>query len=1039
MQGVRKPSMWLEGLLALLAAAAMGLFFFYFGFKWGMFTRPSLSWLPMLNFPVVGALLALSTYFFFPNQTWRIPLVMIVAYGMFIAGYPPDKKLNFGLDLAGGTEILVKVGQTAEEVRSDELNKRIDDISTAVDAQNGKPEAKDKLDKLVLSLKQRDTEINARLVELAGVTTAVEERRTLVDERGKLRYRLDDLNGKNNSQLEAIRKDRASISTSNKAAEITSALDILRERILSTSLTEIRVAQSEQNHIVIQIPGLDQGRVDIIKKVIERQGILAFRLVKQMSDEDRTKAKNGEQLRGFDLVKNREGDPLYLERMSADMNVTGGDVSSARPYLGTKGWEVSLELNTGGAAKFGRLTRANVNRLLAIILDDEIMIAPNIEVPITDGRAAITGGFTKERAEEISTVIRAGSLPVKLVIDSETKVGAALGEDSIRAGEQAIVVGLAAVVIIMVGYYLGAGLFSIFALLLNAAIILGCLALFGATLTFSGIAGIVLTLGMAVDANVLINERIREEKAAGKSLKVAIQNGYDRAFVVIFDSNITTIFTCIILYAVGTVNLKSFAVTLTIGLLASMFTAVFMTRALIEAFYDLGAVTKLTMLRLVPNTSIDFLRWRNWAAFLSIVTIFIGLYFFFTGAKYGIEFTGGTTIQMSTATNIPITQVRDVIKKSIVPNATVQLFASDVAGAASGSSNRFVISYSMTDVKGEEGKQQGEISKDVVEFIRKNIPELAPDPYTNVAGVDRTVVTDKKFPDTVIKADEIQVSEFTKMGLNLSEPSTAEKVKAAINSIPYSEGINPPQKISVLEIEPAGEGKKFTVLVRTEMKSRFSDPDNMMSSVQGEMQKRLKDEKINLSDPFPLTRAIGASLSSDLTERAIWSVLLSCIVLLIYIGFRFTLAFGLGALLSLLHDLFITLGFLAIFKVDITLDVLAAILTVLGYSLNDTIIVFDRIRENMKESKTRNFMDVMNHSINQIIGRTLLTGGTTLVVVLALMFLAGDVLYGFSLALTIGVITGTYSSWFIATPVVAAYELYRRKRDESAIRRQRAE
>ncbi|MDZ7815690.1 MAG: protein translocase subunit SecF [Planctomycetota bacterium] len=638
------------------------------------------------------------------------------------------------------------------------------------------------------------------------------------------------------------------------------------------------------------------------------------------------------------------------------------------------------------------------------------------------------------------TVLKAGSLPVKLAIDSENKVGAALGEDSIRAGTMALIIGFALVVMVMLLYYLGAGILAVVALLLNAVIILGCLGLFQATLTLPGIAGIVLTLGMAVDANVLIFERIREEKAAGKALKVAIKNGYERAFITILDANVTTIITAIILYSVGTVFIKSFAVTLTIGLLASMFTAVFVTRALVEILYDANIVKKLNMLLLFKTPNINFLKLRAFGVIASVILIAIGIAVFASTASFGIDFTGGEMIQIRTTKAVSIDDVRKMVYEKLGEGANVQTYADPNVEASATEGSQFVITYaSPDDTEGEEGMDAHSRKEEFKAYIREQLPELAPVAFEKLEEVSDDEIDSSKYEE-IEEKDEI-VSDFFNIRMNLLKPASPEAVKGAIESIAYNEGLEPHEQLQVLEISAVGDGNEsttFDILLRTGELAAADDALTATMQLRAELTNRLDDVGITLSDPFPREQSIGRSLSSDLQTMGIWAIILSSLAMLIYITFRFRFAFGVGAVVALIHDLFMTLGIIALLDVQISLDVLAAILTVLGYSLNDTIVVFDRMRENMRTFKKRDFRDVLNISINQVLSRTVLTSVTTAAVIIALIIFSGDVLRGFAITLLVGVLTGTYSSVFIATPVVAAYEGYRKSREESVAKAQKS-
>ena len=1020
---IKKPSMWLEGLISLFVSAIAIAFFYYFIDKWPVFSQDNFAWVKHLHFPIVAGTLGMAFYFFFPNQSWKMPLIIVVSYLMLMTGTPPQDKLNFGLDLAGGTEMLIRIAKNPEEIKLEKLTVRLKDLDKAIRVANGDEKAQNEVNALVEKLRGTFKDLTKQIAQLAGKEAVKAKRRKLEAQRDAVQQRINDLTGKN-KDIEDVKTEINDLQTSKTKVNLNQVLDILRKRIINTSLSEIKVAAAGEKAILIQIPGLDQGRVDIIKNVIERQGILEFRLVKA------GEAKEDKELPGYEIMTSKDsGKLLYVEKKAY---VTGADVSAAYPTTGLDGWQVNLSFTGSGRRKFAALTSEHVDERLAIVLDGELMLAPNIKTAITDGKAVVTGGFDHAKASEIATVVQAGSLPVKLTIDSENKVGAALGEDSIRSGRMSLIIGFLMVVAIMLVYYLMAGVLAVIALFLNGLLIIGLLGLFNATLTLPGIAGIVLTLGMAVDANVLIFERIREEKASGKALKIAIKNGYERAFVTILDANITTIFTAIILYSVGTELIKSFAVTLIIGLLASMFTAIFVTRRVIEILYDAEWLKTLKMLQLFKTPKIDFLKMRFIAVILSAILIVIGLSAFTLTAKFGIDFKGGQMIQ--TVKPVMMKQIRDIVGKSSVSEPVVQSFGERTLDEEG--STQFVITYALAESTENAGGKEAETDPNAVrekfkKYLRENIPELALEPFPVMKPIPQDEVREMNLKG--LKEEDVIISDFYRMEINLLAESTPDDVKNAINVTDFNERLDAAGKLQAFNCETIeNNNTRFSLILRTAQLKLFDKEEDAELELKQEISTRLSDKGIALSDPFPRERLVGSSLSSDLQSKAIWAIILSSIVLLLYITFRFTFSFGVGAVVALFHDLFMTLGIIALLRVNITLDVLAAILTVIGYSLNDTIVVFDRIRENMKKLKKRDFSEVLNISINQVIARTVLTSVTTAVVILAVIFFGGDVLYGFAVTLLVGIITGTYSSVFIATPVVAAYASYRRKRELAA-------
>jgi preprotein translocase SecF subunit len=418
-----------------------------------------------------------------------------------------------------------------------------------------------------------------------------------------------------------------------------------------------------------------------------------------------------------------------------------------------------------------------------------------------------------------------------------------------------------------------------------------------------------------------------------------------------------------------------------------------------------------------------------------MILIAAGLTAFIASAKFGIDFTGGEMVQIRTTTPVEISKIRDIVSKSEIATATVQIFLEPGAEYKANEGTQFTITFSMTDIKVEEGKEPDpHILKDnFKKYLRDNLTELAAEPF---AVMERMADADVRNAGIEGLTDETRItSGFYKLSMNLLKPSDVEALKTAITGEGFDKGIAPADKLEAVKVYAANSDKtRFDIILRTASIDKFSDRESAHLEIRASLTSRLQDAGIDISDPFPREQSVGSSLSSELQTMAIWAILLSSIALLIYITFRFTFAFGMGAVVALIHDLFMTIGFISIVGVPITLDVLAAVLTVLGYSLNDTIIVFDRIRENMKNLKKRDFTEVLNLSINQTIQRTVLTAGTTALVIICLLVFAGEVLEGFALTLLVGIITGTYSSVFIATPIVAVYQQYRKGREAAAAR-----
>jgi len=676
------------------------------------------------------------------------------------------------------------------------------------------------------------------------------------------------------------------------------AVEIIRKRIDRFGVSEPVIQPEGVDRIIVQIPGLSQDKRAEARRTLERTAYLEFRLVHPRNEE-----LLEEELRdpafvppvGYQKLteqqKTRDGrlvQRTYYVRVKAEL--TGKQVSRAymqfdeigRPY-------VSMEFDGEGAEIFARVTGANVGRLLAIVLDGELYSAPVINEAITGGRAQISGTYTRVEAQELANVLENPlEAPVKIV--EERGVDPSLGRDSIRSGVSAAIIGAVAVVAIMLAVYWFAGLVATIVLAVNMLLLMGALAMFKFTLTLPGIAGIVLTVGMAVDASVLIFERIREELAAQKTLRGAVTAGFQRAFIVISDSNFTTILSALILIWMGSGPVQGFGVVLAIGLVVNLFAAVFVTRLIFDSLITGGWLQTFRILKIVPQTNINFLGIRRWAVGVSWALIIVGMIWFVNrgglqvgkGAVYGIDFAGGDTVSLEFATKVEPTALRQSLERVQLTDAFIQ-YQGDVAGGGH-------------------------------DVLALKVPE--------------------------------------------------------------------------------GEGEKAV----TQLQTDFPNAGFTVIS----------------------TERVGSVVGGELLREAVWAVVLALIAIMIYVAFRFgEFSYGLGAMISLAHDILMCVAWFCLSGRTFSLPVVAAILTIIGYSINDTIVVFDRIRENRKLAGGKlNYHELINRSINETLSRTILTIGTTLVAALSLYVFGGRVINDFAFTFLVGVITGTYSSIYIASPVV---------------------
>ncbi len=674
--------------------------------------------------------------------------------------------------------------------------------------------------------------------------------------------------------------DTSKLSEAERKGARERALEIIRRRVDEFGVSEPVIVPEGENRIVVQLPGVTDR--DRAYKLIGKTALLEFRLVS--SDQDKiAEAQKGNPPIGYELAMMPASHDANSYKMpilvKSTPELTGAYLADAQPDFGGVYNEpqISIEFNGEGAKRFAQITEAYVGRQLAILLDGEVLMAPQIKTVIPNGRGVITGNFTPTEVKDTALLLRAGALPAPVHIVEDRTVSASLGKDSIKKGVTAALVGVVLVVLFMGTYYLLAGWIANFALLLNLVILMGTMAWFKFTLTLPGIAGIVLTLGMAVDANVLIDERIREELAAGKKLRSAISAGYERAFLAIFDSNLTTLLSGIILFIFGTGPIKGFAITLSIGIATSMFTALVVTRLVFDCLTLSPRFQNLKMMRLVGHTNYDFLgKGLLWFC-ISLVFIAIGMgTFAIKGQKMlGLDFMGGSLIQLKFEKPVATDKVRSALDEIGIGASTIQQFK------------------------------------------------------------DQDVVLIK-----------------------------------------------------------AGVGKDKEIMQK--LPAKFAD------------------------NKFEILRSeeVGPTMGKDMRKKAWIAVLLSIVGIGIYLWFRFELRYGVGALVSLAHDALVTLGAMALVGREIDISVIAAILTVIGYSVNDTIVIFDRVRENLKSQRKVSLKDVFNISVNQTLSRTLLTTLTVFLGLLSLYLFVGEVINNFAFALVVGCFAGVYSTIFIASPVV---------------------
>jgi SecD/SecF fusion protein len=604
----------------------------------------------------------------------------------------------------------------------------------------------------------------------------------------------------------------------------------------------------------------------------------------------------------------------------------GGVVTDARKEFGSSGIpEVGMSMNAEGARTWATMTANNIGKCIAIVLDGMVYSYPKVNSEISGGRSAISGNFSVQEADDLANVLKSGKLPAPARIVQEAVVGPTLGAESINAGLFSFAIAFLLVLLYMIFFYNGAGIASCFALISNVLFLMGTLVSFGAVLTLPGIAGIVLTMGMAVDANVIIYERIKEEIRAGKALRLAVADGYKNAYSAIIDGQLTTIITGIVLAIFGTGPVQGFATTLVIGIITSMVTSIFVTRLIFEGRLaknkNITFSNKLTR-NFLNSTRINFVGIRKVGYTISIILIVISLSsIIFKGFSYGVDFTGGRTYVVRFDQSVTSEAVRTAVVNEFNEGVEVKQFGGE-------SQMKITTKYMINDNSSEtDAIVDGKL-------------------YNALKG---------------LFAKDITIEEF---------------------------------------------------LATTD------NPNGIISS-----------EKV------------GPTIADDIQRNAVVAVILSLFAIFLYIAFRFrSWKWGTGGVLGLAHNALIVIGFFSLFTgvLPFTLDIdqtfIAAILTIIGYTINDTVIVFDRIREYRALYPKRELKQNINEAMNSTLARTVNTSGTTLVVLLSIALFGGDVIRGFAIALMVGVVVGTYSTLFVATPVVFdIYESMAKKQEKKVI------
>ncbi len=701
------------------------------------------------------------------------------------------------------------------------------------------------------------------------------------------------------------------------------AISVLRKRVDALGVAEPVIQPAGEKSILVQLPGLTEASKADARGNLRRAAFLEFRLAHPRSDDllQRGIIPPGYE-RKLISSKDRKSGQTYLTpivvKRAPEEGLTGEYVTRTDVILDpmTGKPQINFTLNGTGAEIFGRVTSRNIGQRLAIVLDGEVISAPNINSAITQGSGVITGDFDLKEANDLASALD-NPLKTPLRIIDERGVDPSVGADSIRSGVRAAVFSVVAVALFMLVYYLVAGVVANVALLLNILILVGVMCSLDVTFTLPGIAGIVLTVGMAVDANVLIYERIREEIHAGKSVRGAIASGYDRAFGTIFDSNLTTLISSVLLILLGTGTVKGFGISLSIGIAASMFTALVVTRLVFDAWLAMGERKTLPMMNLIPSGKVDFLKWAKPAFIASWVLIIVGMGYgiFVRGHNMqGVEFAGGDSLilKFNNAAKVETGEIRKALDELKMGESAVQ-YQTDP-----GTGKQFL----------------NVITPHSDEATAKGLP-------SNGARAEETLK--KAFPK----------AEFERVGLEL----------------------------------------------------------------------------------------VGPSVGFEVQKSAIIASLLSLFGILVYVAFRYEFSFAVGAVVAVMHDVLMTIGIYCLTGLfheghlgrQFNATFVAALLTIIGFSINDTIVIFDRIREDLKLGKRGTFKELMNTALNETLSRTIITSGTVFISTMILYVFGGGAINDFAFTFLAGIISGTYSSIYIASALVLWWHKGERPNIGSAI------
>ncbi len=937
-------------------------------------------------------------------------------------------------------------------------------------------------------------------------------------------YELQDTSAESADELEddGSGESFAERSTRAKRQLVKQLIGALSERVDPSGTKEVTIREYGLGQIEIIIPKASPQELEFIERRIYTAGALEFRITASpVFTENREIIELAEALPPGEnevrmgdrkvaewvsykmeefgpvespnrkIVKRMAGTrPQALILTNDEQNVTGEYLKSSSAGIDQRGRaQVRFAMNQKGAYLMGRLTGGHLENAsgqeyhLGVLLDKKLLTAPAIAGKISS-QGEITGDMGKEEVDFIVGILNAGSLPATLNKDpiSREQVSPTLGAETVAKAKQAITVSLIVVMIFMLFYYRFAGLIACLALSANLVLILGLMVLFHAAFTLPGLAGLVLTIGMSVDANVLIFERIREERKRGAAMRMAIRNGFARATQTIIDANVTTLITAIVIYKIAPDNVKGFGVTLIIGIVMSMYAAIFLSRLVFDVAEKTGRLKELRMGQIIGQTSINFLGKRSLAFIASVLIIGVGVTAVFNRGPdlLNIDFTGGSSVTMvfNEGQEMEYSEVKQVLTdKTELTGKNLSL----VEVGEHGSGKSYTVSCVEQDVLavqkilheafGERLKTYHVKATEISALANKaaSIGQPSRDSIQLVNFQDEESATATEEKESEEKESEEKESEEKESEEKKPEETQAEPAaeteatpeteeKVAVSSDPFAGGSGFDLNFEAGGSDAGINHDTVNLLLQDALDATghsgaamsVSNADYQPGSVRPFASWSVKlalpedasrevidnlEATANSKPIFPLANKIGGRVAGDMTTKAIAAILISLLGIIAYIWIRFQhVMYGVAAVVALIHDVLVTLGMIAISawvvsgipvladslmieKFQISLPIVAAFLTIIGYSLNDTIVVFDRIRE-VKGKSPNLSAEMINNSINQTLSRTLLTSLTTFLSVILLYSLGGDGIHGFAFALVIGVIVGTYSSIFIASPVL---------------------